>query len=46
MQNTLPSEQFSTHFLLCCVVTRLIVKPTDTIKPEFRQKSYEMQIFY
>ena len=44
--NTLPSEQFSTNFVVCCVVTRLIVKPTNVMKQEFRQKSYEMQLFY
>ena len=44
--DTLPREQFSTHFVVCCVVTRSIVKPTDAIKLEFRQKSYEMQTFY
>ena len=39
---TLSSEQFSTHFGVCCVVTRSIVKPTDANKLEFRQKSHKM----
>ena len=37
---TLSSEKFSTHFGVCCVVTRSIVKPTDANKRESRQKCY------
>ena len=29
IMDTLLSEQFSTHFGVCCVVTRSILKPTD-----------------
>ena len=35
--DTLLSEQFSTHFVVCCVATRSILKPTDTITKEYRQ---------
>ena len=44
--DTLLSEQFSTHFGVCFVVTRSIVKFTDANKREFRQKSYQMLILY
>ena len=43
--DTLLSEQFSTHFGVCCVVTRLILKSTDAITKEYRQELYEMLIF-
>ena len=42
--DTLLSEQFSTHFGVCCVVTRSILKPTDAITKEYRHKLYEMVI--
>ena len=35
--DNLPSEQFYTHLSVCCVVTRLILKPTDLTKKEYRQ---------
>ena len=41
----LSSEQFSTHFGICCVVTRSTVKPTDANKRESRQKSHKMLSF-
>ena len=43
--DTLLSEQFSTHFGVCCVVTQSILKPTDAITKEYRQELYEMQFF-
>ena len=43
--DTFLSEQFSTHFGVCCVVTRSILKPTDAITKEYRQEYYEMLIF-
>ena len=43
--DTLLSEQFSTHFGVCCIVTRSILMPTDAITKEYRQELYEMQIF-
>ena len=46
MYGTLSSEQFSTHFDVCCVVTRSIVKPTDANKRESRQKSHKMLLFF
>ena len=46
MYGTLSSEQFSTHFGVCCVVTRSIVKPTDANKRESRQKLNKMLFFY
>ena len=42
MCDTLPSEQFSAHFGVCCVLTPSIVKSTDANRREFRQKSYEI----
>ena len=42
---TLSSEQFSTHFGVCCVATRSIVKPTDANKRESRPKSHKMLFF-
>ena len=45
INDTLPSEQFSTQFGACCVVKQSIVKPTDANKRKFRQKSYEMLFF-
>ena len=45
IMETLLSEQFSTHFGACCVVTRSILKPTDAITKEYRQELYEMQFF-
>ena len=43
--DALLSEQFFTHFGVCCVVTRLKLKPTDAIMKEYRQELYEMLIF-
>ena len=43
--NTLLSEQFSAHFGVCCVVTRSILKPSNSITTENRQEIYEMPIF-
>ena len=45
IRDTLLSEQFSTHFDVCCIVTRSILKPTDAITKEYRQELYEMQFF-
>ena len=36
--DTLLSEQFSAHFGVCCIATRLILKPTDAITTENRQE--------
>ena len=43
--DTLLSEQFSTRFGVCCVVTRSILKHTDAITKEYRQELYEMHFF-
>ena len=43
--DTLLSEQFSTHFDVCCVATRSILKPTDRITIKYRQELHEMLIF-
>ena len=43
--DTLLSKQFPTHFDVCCVVTRSILKTTDAITKEYRQELYEMQFF-
>ena len=43
--NTLPPEQFSAHFGVCCVLTRSIVKSTDANKRELRQQMYKMLFF-
>ena len=42
---SLLSEQFSTHFSICCVVTRSIIMSADAITKEYRQEIYEMLIF-
>ena len=41
---TLPSEQLSTPFVVCCVVTRSTLKPIDAFKKESRQESHELPI--
>ena len=38
------SEQFSTHFGVCCVVTRSILNPIETITKEYRHELTEMLI--
>ena len=45
IMDTLLSEQFSTHFAVCCVATRSIFKPIDRITIKYRQELYEMLIF-
>ena len=40
LNDSLPSEQFSTKFGVCCNVTRPILKPTDVNNTDCRQKSY------
>ena len=42
----LPSEQFSAHFGVCCVLTRSIVKSTDANKRESRQQMYKIANFF
>ena len=47
ISDTVPSEQFSTHFccMLCCHTVNSKAYNADAINPEFRQKLYEMLIF-
>ena len=44
MYDTLLSEQFSTHFGVCCVVTQSLLKPTDAIIKKYLQELYEILI--